>query len=33
MALTRRAAPVHVLVAAYNVALGAIWWAHWGQTP
>jgi membrane-associated phospholipid phosphatase len=33
MALTRRAAPVHVLVAAYNLVLGAIWWAHWQQTP
>jgi membrane-associated phospholipid phosphatase len=31
--LTRRTAPVHVLVATYNLALGLIWLAHWRQTP
>ena len=33
MALIRRAGPVHVLVAAYNLVLGAVWLAHWRHTP
>jgi membrane-associated phospholipid phosphatase len=33
MAVIRRALPGDVLVAAYNLLLGAIWWANWRQAP
>src|SRR3990170_1485989 len=33
MAVTRYAAPGDSLVAAYNLLLGAIWWANWRQAP
>ena len=33
MALIRRPSPGDSLVAAYNVLLGAIWWANWRQAP
>lgn len=33
MAVTRRAAPGDILVAAYNLLLAAIWWANWRQAP
>ncbi|MBI2403704.1 MAG: phosphatase PAP2 family protein [Gemmatimonadetes bacterium] len=33
MALTRGARPGDFLVAAYNLLLGAIWWANWRQAP
>jgi membrane-associated phospholipid phosphatase len=33
MAVTRAVLPGDVLVAAYNLLLGAIWWANWRQAP
>ncbi len=33
MVVTRRALPGDSLVAAYNLLLGATWWANWRQAP